>query len=79
MKKFLDFTTEYIRQFDWKDLTIIKVCLSAFGITIGLMLPQKHKKPMLIISILVFLGASASILFHFITSFLASNDDSFNE
>lgn len=44
----------YLRQSDWKDLTVIKFCLCSMGILIGASLPGKYKKQAVIAAGAVF-------------------------
>lgn len=43
MCKLFDCANEYVRQSDWKDLALIKFCLAAIGVLIGLEVPKKHR------------------------------------
>lgn len=44
MKKLFIYADEYIKQSDWKDLAMLKFCLAAIGVLIGISLPTKSKK-----------------------------------
>lgn len=44
MKKLFEYADQYIQQSDWKDLAMIKFCLAAMGVLIGVSLPKKHRK-----------------------------------
>ena len=44
MKKLFQAANEYIRRCDWKDLAMIKLCLAAMVVLIGLALPRRGKK-----------------------------------
>ena len=37
----------YLKQSDWKDLALIKICLFAMGVFVGLQIPKKFKMPAL--------------------------------
>lgn len=54
MKKLLGYADEYIRQSNWMDLSMIKLCLGAMGVLIGIALPQKSRKRAVLISGIVF-------------------------
>lgn len=45
MKKLFGYADEYIRQSDWKDLAMLKFCLAAIGVLIGVSLPARSRKP----------------------------------
>ena len=44
MKRLLELGNQYVRESDWKDLALVKFCLCAVGIMIGIQIPTKHKK-----------------------------------
>lgn len=47
---------EYLKRSDWKDLAMIKFCLCAIGIIIGLSIPKKKRKVPLILAVGLFIG-----------------------
>lgn len=54
MKKIKDFLDSYIVEFNWKDITIFKLCLTAFGMMLGISLPRGKKKSVMAICGAVF-------------------------
>lgn len=52
MKKLFEYADHYCKQTNWKDLSLLKFCLCAIGVAIGLCVPRDKKRP-------VFLGALA--------------------
>jgi len=62
MRRIKEFLESFIVEFDWKDITIFKLCLTAFGIMIGISLPRKNKKAILAASGAVFI-VSTILLF----------------
>ena len=42
MKKLFGYADKYVKQSDWKDLAMIKFCLAAMGVLIGISLPVKN-------------------------------------
>ncbi|MBS6196627.1 MAG: permease of phosphate ABC transporter [Clostridiales bacterium] len=44
MKKVFACADQYLRESDWKDLAMVKFCLCAMGIMIGLCVPKEKKK-----------------------------------
>lgn len=54
MKKLFDLANEYVKQSDWKDLALIKLCLCAMGILIGCSVPHRYKKIVITGSVAVF-------------------------
>ena len=55
MKKLFDSADIYLKQSDWKDLALIKFCLASIGLLVGLQIPQKHRKPVAMGALIVFL------------------------
>lgn len=56
MKRFLDYGNEFMKQSDWRDLALIKLCLCAVGVMWGMALPKKTHKPATIIALFVFVA-----------------------
>lgn len=44
MKKLFSYSNDYLSRSDWKDLALLKLCLSAFGVLIGLKIPEKRRR-----------------------------------
>ena len=44
MKKLLDIGNRYAANSDWRDFALVKFCLCAMGILIGLSIPARKKK-----------------------------------
>lgn len=55
MKKLFGYADTYVKRSDWKDLAMIKFCLAAIGLLIGLQIPREKKKPVTIAAGLVFI------------------------
>lgn len=45
VKRLLAYVNGYLRQWDWKDAGLLKCCVCAAGVMIGLGIPVKRKKP----------------------------------
>lgn len=45
MNKLFDLADRYLEESDWKDLAMLKFCLAAIGLLIGLQIPKEKKKP----------------------------------
>lgn len=43
MKKLFSYADAYVAESDWKDLAMLKFCLAAMGVIIGLSIPEKKK------------------------------------
>lgn len=55
MKYFLDLGNRYMQESDWKDLSLLKFCLFAMGLLIGTQVTEKYKKPVIGVSLGVFI------------------------
>lgn len=44
MKKLFQCADAYLEKSDWKDLALVKFCLCAIGVMIGLSVPKEKKK-----------------------------------
>lgn len=62
MKWFLELGNRYARQSDWKDFALVKLCLCAIGVMIGLSLPSRAKKVGMITAGLVFVATYAPLM-----------------
>ena len=70
MKKLATFLNDYVLECDWKDMALIKTCVCAFGVMLGL------KKPIMIISSLIFLVTACLTAVRFV---LELSEDDFEE
>lgn len=44
MDKFFEIGNQYAKESDWKDFALVKLCLCAMGVLMGIAVPQKHRK-----------------------------------
>ena len=56
MKYFLELGNRYMQESDWKDLSLLKFCLFAMGLLIGTQVTEKYKKPVIGVSLGVFIA-----------------------
>lgn len=56
MKNIFDLGNQYVKESDWKDLALIKFCLCAMGVILGVNVAPKHKKTVTIFASLVFVA-----------------------
>lgn len=54
MKRIFVWADEYIARCDWKDLALLKFCLCAVGILIGVAAPKKARVPLAVGALVVF-------------------------
>jgi hypothetical protein len=43
MKKLFSCADAYLRRSDWRDLALLKLCLTAFGLLVGLNVSEKRR------------------------------------
>lgn len=44
MKKLFAYANQYVQESDWRDMALLKFCLCAMGVMIGVFIPKEHKK-----------------------------------
>lgn len=44
MCKLFEYADQYVKESDWKDLALLRLCLCAIGVIIGTNVAPKHKK-----------------------------------
>ena len=44
MKKLTDAANRYLRACDWRDIAVLKICLCALGVLLGLAVPGRRKR-----------------------------------
>ena len=54
MRNFFDLGNQYVKESDWKDLALIKFCLCAIGVILGVNVAPKYKKTVTVVAALVF-------------------------
>lgn len=54
LKKLLELGDRYIKNCNWKDFSLLKVCLFSMGLIAGTQVPKKHKKTIIKISAVLF-------------------------
>ena len=66
MKKLFEYANIYAKQSTWKDFTLVKFCLCAIGVIIGVLLPESVRSYALIIACVVFLITYVPLMVGFI-------------
>lgn len=54
MKKLFEIADDYIKQCSWKDISLLKLCLCAFGFMLGMSVGKKYRKPALLTALCIF-------------------------
>lgn len=74
MKSLFEGANEYVKESDWKDLSLIKFCLCAIGIMIGINVPREKKKTVLIGASVIFAMTYVPLMSKFIRLMLKSHN-----
>lgn len=69
MKVLFDAASVYIKNCKWQDLALLKICLCAAGIIVGLSVPKKHKMKFFIIAPMIFLITYIPLMLKFLRSY----------
>lgn len=73
MQKLFEYADKYIKESNWKDLALIKFCLCAMGIIIGVNIAPKHKKAVIAGATGVFILTYIPLMTKFIKIILCEN------
>jgi len=65
MKKLFECADQYVRESDWKDLALVKFCLCAVGVMIGLCVPKEKRKYPFLVAGAVFLATYIPLMIKF--------------
>lgn len=66
MKALLQTADRYLQESNWKDLALIKLCLLSLGMVFGILLPQKYRKPALVVTLILFLATYLPLMIRFV-------------
>lgn len=66
MKNLFECANQYVKESDWKELALVKVCLCAIGIMIGMAIPKNKKNCCFLIAGLVFVGTYVPLMAKFV-------------
>ena len=75
MGKLFESADKYLAASDWKDLTLIKFCLFAVGILIGVHVLEKDKKAVKIIATVVFLATYIPLMVKYFRILLEKKEE----
>ncbi len=71
MKKLFEVANRYIETSDWKIIAVLKFCLIALGVMLGMCVKKEHKKPVLIAALAVFFASYIPLMVKFYKTFQA--------
>jgi len=77
MKELFQYANDYLKTIDAKDMILIKLCLVSLGIIIGINIPKKHRKYVLVIVVFIFIITYLPILTDLINSMLKHKDSGY--
>lgn len=66
MKKLFEYADVYAQKCNWKDFALLKICLCALGIMIGLSIPKDKKKETFGVAGIVFTASYIPLTVKFI-------------
>ena len=75
MKKLFALADAYLKESDWKDLALIKLCLCAMGVLIGMTLPRKHRRVVVPAALAVFAATYIPLMAKVVRILLVPEED----
>ena len=75
MKKLFGLADAYLRESDWRDLALIKLCLFAMGVLMGMTLPRKHRRVIVPAALAVFLATYIPLMAKLVRIWLVPEED----
>ena len=70
MKRLTDAADRFLKASSWRDIAVLKFCLMALGILMGLAIPARKKKPAAWAAALVFLATYIPLMVKFLPCLL---------
>ena len=70
MKRLFDAADRFLKASSWKDIAVLKFCLMALGVLMGLAIPARKKKPAAWAAALVFLATYVPLMGKFLPCLL---------
>lgn len=75
MNKLFENANQYVKESDWKDLALLKFCLCAIGVMIGMAVPKEKRKVPLIVAALVFVATYIPLMTKYIKIVMRNNEE----
>lgn len=75
MKKLFAYANQYVAESDWKDMAMLKFCLCAMGILIGVNVAPKHKKAVAGGALIVFIATYIPLMGKFLRIVFGREDE----
>lgn len=68
MKKLLDFSDRYLKSCSWREISLLKICVCASGVLLGISIPERRKKASALVAALVFVATYVPLMSRFLCS-----------
>ena len=75
MNKLFENANQYMKESDWRDLALLKFCLCAVGVMIGIAVPKEKRKVPLIMAALVFVATYIPLMTKFIKIVMRNQEE----
>lgn len=69
MRKLLEAANRYVETSDWKIIAVLKFCLIALGMIVGMLIRPEHRKPVFLGALGVFFAAYIPLMVKFFRVF----------
>lgn len=79
MKKIFECANVYVKRCNWKDMALLKICLCAVGIMIGLSIPEKKKKCSSVAAGVIFIVSYIPLMTKFVKIVIEENNIKIND
>lgn len=67
MRKIFGYADEYVKRCGWKDMALLKICLCAVGIMIGLLIPKDKMKVSFVTASVIFVVSYIPLMAKFVS------------
>lgn len=74
MKKLISAGNRYLKEMDLSGITLLKICLTALGVLIGLGGSKRHRKSMSLLAGFAFVGAWIPLMMKFFRFILTTEE-----
>lgn len=78
MKRLFGYADAFMKESGWKDWALVKFCLLAVGVMLGLAAPKKAKKKVLFVAMAVFIATYIPLILKFIRILLKDKRTSYS-
>ena len=75
IKQMLEASDDYAKQSSWADFALIKICLCALGVMIGVSVPKERRKPVMAGAAVAYAATYVAIMAKFLPVLKAHMDE----